>query len=114
MKKYLANLWSYIVNRPVFIHIGTTTDKQVKLKKIIDKPVVNTNSLIFFEVHPDLGVFEVEKVIHEKNQIKYVINHLKTHSRFIVPKKWFDFFFTETSNNLDQIGVSFKSEQNHE
>lgn len=114
MKKYLANLWSYLVKRPVFTHVGLTTDSAVKLKQIPDKPLVDTNSLIFFEVHPDLGVFEVEKIIHDKNQIKYVINHLKTHSRFIVPKKWFDFFFKETVNNLDQIGINFKQEQNHE
>lgn len=112
MRKIIANLLSYVFNKPIFTHIGLTTDSKVKLKKIPNKPVVDTNSLIFFEVHPDLGIFEVEKVIHEKNQIKYVILHLKTHSRFIVPKKWFDFFFTETTNNLDQLDI-FK-EQNSE
>lgn len=112
MKRFIANLLSYITNKPIFTHIGVTTDNKLKLKKIPHKPVVDTNSLIFFEVHPDLGIFEVEKVIEEKNQIKYVILHLKTHSRFIVPKKWFDFFFTEAVNNLDQLNL-FK-EQNRE
>jgi hypothetical protein len=108
MKKWLANVLSYVTGRPMFMQLGTTIDK-TKFKKIPDRPVVNTDSLIFFEVHPDLGVFEVEKVLHEKNQIKYVVIHLRTHSRFIVPKKWFDFFFTEAVNNLDQLDLKFTS-----
>jgi hypothetical protein len=94
----LKQLVSYFTDRPIFKHYGFTHDRRIKLKH--DPTVPSEIDLLFYEIDPQLGVFEIKKIIHDGINVRYQLLHILTNQELTISKKWFEFFFIPAKNTL--------------